>query len=468
MADFQLRKCAKSEQTHEEDRISLLPTEILLYILSFLKLKEVARASLVSKRWMGFWMFAVQLDFDASKVLKQLSALDDNNVLREKRRWYVEWVNKVLQSHKAMVIDEFRICFELDKSSQDDIDKWLRYAFSRRVQTLELNFLMHGHPEFLIFKPYLFPSCRILDQSCEKSSAESPSADLDNGICTLPLTDFKSLKSLTLAGVDITEKTLNFLINNFHCLERLTVSGSHSRDLTSVAVCRSSLKYLELTYCHYLKSIIVRDTCLASLKISWVCDLVLENVPMLVNVWVSRWMIRQVIPLLSSLLSRLEVLTLLLFNLENKEERGFHEVPQLTGLKQLILTVGAYKDDSLIRITSSFVQASPNLEKFVLELHWHGVRRTERKIEKVSSPPLQRLKVVEILGYFGRKADDELVMYFLENGTALERIILDPRSPEIMYRKRIKKPKAEKMARIHAGALFKELMIPSFVELVIL
>lgn len=57
-----------------EDHISLLPDNILVMILSFLTVKEAARTSALSKRWIGVWRFVVQLDFDASKVLKKLSS----------------------------------------------------------------------------------------------------------------------------------------------------------------------------------------------------------------------------------------------------------------------------------------------------------------------------------------------------------------------------------------------------------
>ncbi|CAI9111569.1 OLC1v1011820C1 [Oldenlandia corymbosa var. corymbosa] len=386
-SEFQLRKVAESEQS---DRISLLPTEILVHILSFLKLKEMARTSLVSKHWVELWMFAaVGLDFDGSKVLVGLATRkNEKSFLKKKRCQFVEWVNKVLQLHKAMVIDEFRICFELDKSSQRDIDEWLRFAFARGVQRLQLDLLKYGCPSHEISKPYIFPSCQILNQDSDNISSiseESPTTDVhDKGTRTLAFTDFKSLTSLVLEGVNVTGETLSFFLNKFHFLERLIVSGSSSRDLSSVVVCGSSppLKYLELTYCRYLKSITVRDSCLVSLKFTRVGDLVLENVPMLVDVWVCGVSVSRVIPLLScSLLSRLEVLDLYVMG-----EETFVQVPQLSALKELVLHVCAHEDDSIIHLIHSFMRSSSKSEKFVLELIWVGGFRSEREIEKVFKP----------------------------------------------------------------------------------
>ncbi|CAI9116774.1 OLC1v1018016C6 [Oldenlandia corymbosa var. corymbosa] len=324
LSDFHVMKCTNSEQYPEdEDRISLLSTDILVHILSFLKLKEAARTSLVSKLWVGLWMFAVvQLDFDASKVLLEIAAVrSEPSFLSKKRCHYVEWVNKVLQSHKAMVIDEFRICFELDESSQDDVDEWLLYAFAKRVKSLQLDFLQFGMPTAFVLEPYLFPSCRIFDQNVEENSIESLSIIHTKSFRTLRVTDFQSLRSLRLAGVDVTGETLHFLMEKFHLLEHLVVIGSQSEDLSSVLVCgSSSLKYLELTHCRCLKSIIVRDARhLVSLKYTWVSNVVLENVPELVDVWVSGWKFSRMILQLSSLLTRLESLTLRVSNSDVNE-----------------------------------------------------------------------------------------------------------------------------------------------------
>ncbi|CAI9116773.1 OLC1v1018016C3 [Oldenlandia corymbosa var. corymbosa] len=374
LSDFHVMKCTNSEQYPEdEDRISLLSTDILVHILSFLKLKEAARTSLVSKLWVGLWMFAVvQLDFDASKVLLEIAAVrSEPSFLSKKRCHYVEWVNKVLQSHKAMVIDEFRICFELDESSQDDVDEWLLYAFAKRVKSLQLDFLQFGMPTAFVLEPYLFPSCRIFDQNVEENSIESLSIIHTKSFRTLRVTDFQSLRSLRLAGVDVTGETLHFLMEKFHLLEHLVVIGSQSEDLSSVLVCgSSSLKYLELTHCRCLKSIIVRDARhLVSLKYTWVSNVVLENVPELVDVWVSGWKFSRMILQLSSLLTRLESLTLRVSNSDvNEDVTRFLKVPHPIGLKQLTLDVRASEDDSLLRLTSSFMKSCPNLEKFVLKV----------------------------------------------------------------------------------------------------
>lgn len=63
----------------------------------------------------------------------------------------------------------------------------------------------------------------------------------------------------------------------------------------------------------------------------------------------------------------------------------------------------------------------------------------------------EHLKMVEIVGYYGRTSDAELAMYFIENAVALEKIVIDPRN-QILERlpAGIAQIKKEEAARRHA------------------
>ncbi|KAL3504398.1 hypothetical protein ACH5RR_034239 [Cinchona calisaya] len=145
---FGLRKCSKREQL-PDDHISQLPHEILVHILSFLTLKEAARTSVLSKLWKNLWTYSVRLDFSdysASKRIASLKAAQYKSLRERERCKFVEWVNKVLQSHKALALDEFRVHFDLKRSSKEAINQWLQFVSARKVQRLEVD--LSGHDNF--------------------------------------------------------------------------------------------------------------------------------------------------------------------------------------------------------------------------------------------------------------------------------------------------------------------------------
>ncbi|KAL3504735.1 hypothetical protein ACH5RR_034576 [Cinchona calisaya] len=100
---------------HLEDRINQLSDDILVLILSFLKLKEAAQTSVLSRRWTTLLMYIHRLDFDDPKAL--LRILENSTEEMTEMHSYVNWVNRILQLHKSSTVDEFRLCFPFEKFS---------------------------------------------------------------------------------------------------------------------------------------------------------------------------------------------------------------------------------------------------------------------------------------------------------------------------------------------------------------
>lgn len=159
-------------------------------------------------------------------------------------------------------------------------------------------------------KAYPF-SYQPLDLSSGKASQKSQPGYGDIHPCSL--TDFKSLQTLSLKSLKVTGDVLECFIRNCPFLERLVLRQCSS--LVNFEVCGPSLalKFLEICQCFTLKSITIRDTNLVSLKITEVDSVVLQNVPMLVEVSLSGWFrnsIRNVISGISCCLAKLEFLSL--------------------------------------------------------------------------------------------------------------------------------------------------------------
>ncbi|CAI9110443.1 OLC1v1010466C4 [Oldenlandia corymbosa var. corymbosa] len=430
-SDFRHVKCSKKEQKLE-DGISQCPDDVLVSILSYLTLEDAARTSVLSKRWVNLWLFVSGLDFDTAKVWKGLEELkysEYHELRRINRQNYINWVNKVLQSHKATALDVFRIRFDLNNSSRDEIDKWLHYASARNLQSLELNLLRYDGFSFEVREAYAFPPDLL------GPSYENPSAPFPDGINSFV---FKNLRTLAFKSVAVSGEVVRFFLHNCPFLECLTVNNSHILDKFEVCGPSFALKHLEITDCPKLVSLIVSGANLVSLRFTERAknSLVIKNVPNLVDlniVWSPLgFSIGRMISCLCCCLSMLEILTFKVLACDitydyYEDVGGVVAVPQLTRLKQLTVVVGGPKDESLIPFTS-LIRASPNLEKFIVKFGSLSKPPKKRRASwKGLAFPLERLQVVEILGYTGRVTEMELVEYFLENVVALKRIVIDPR-----------------------------------------
>ncbi|XP_015072782.1 putative F-box protein At1g49610 [Solanum pennellii] len=385
----QRRSVLKKGVCIAEDRISQLPDEILVYILSSLTVEEASYTSILSRRWRSLWTCIDRLDFDATEPLDEVAS---KYKLRKK---YLRWVNSTLQMCKEQTLSQFRICFDLDKYAQYDIDKWLEFAFSRKVQRLELDLRIEEDYPRDFNNCYAFPARLLgLGDSAHSSSSKPHSDKLQ--IHPLVQQNFKSLKMLLLKSVNVTGQVLEFFLHNCPFIETMVVHESGT--LVNLEVVGPSLKlrHLEIWYCRNVESLKICDTNLVTLGTSS---------------------------------GRLEVLTLdACFSLEELEHYNF---PILAKLKKFVFITFRctlrWKGQSLLGCTS-IIRAAPQLKEFEIQVT-SSLLTEKRKCKKGIRWPLPHLKVVKLWGIYSGVLNLELVRYFLENAVALEKVIIDPTEP---------------------------------------
>ncbi|CAN1181015.1 Putative F-box/LRR-repeat protein At5g02700 [Linum perenne] len=241
------------------DWISELPDEILVNIISLLNFSEALSTSVLSSRWIHLWKSAVSvLDFDGSNLfdiqkpvlwplepfdMDQFIFLDydpinppkESPIVVAKRLMYRNSVNRVLREINVFQIKKFRVSFNLTgkNNSEGDIDRWIEFAISKRVEFLELSFgAMRDGFDFPYKADY------NLSGGCY-SYIRTPTG----------LSNIKHLRSLRLSYVDVEEGTIEYIIFNCPLLEELAVDNAKSAQNLRVAGSPSSplaLKYLEL------------------------------------------------------------------------------------------------------------------------------------------------------------------------------------------------------------------------------
>nr|XP_011466004.1 PREDICTED: F-box/FBD/LRR-repeat protein At5g22700-like [Fragaria vesca subsp. vesca] len=397
----------KSRDEYDKlDRISALPDDVLVYLVSRLPLKEAVATSVLSRRWQNVGLSTKTLRFDADDL-----SIDNNfqsywrqtKEYIEQGRWkYINWVNHMLQQHRGKHVEEFSVSFCLDSRFSSLINGWIQFAMENSVEKLELDF----QPEVSI--GYKFPSM---------------------GSCLYNI-GFKSLKVLQIRHVGVTGEVLEYLLSSCPLLERLSVSCT--TDLVNLRVVGPSiaLKYLVIRYCGNLKSIEIRDVNIVSfIYIGYVSiNLVISNLPLLSEVKISKetWHKDYLSVLFTQCcLSNIEILKLHIHGAVYTDNPA---LPLFASLKHLELQVISNYYRALYHLYN-FLKASPCLRRLVLQLQLYEVGPCcleIGEIEKAPDCPHNHLKVVEIDGYRAHTSAVEHVMYLIKNVVSLEKLVIDP------------------------------------------
>ncbi|CAL8172505.1 unnamed protein product [Prunus armeniaca] len=398
------RKIIKDDE-HKvvEDRISELPYEVIVSIVSLLPLKEAVATSILSRRWRYVWSSTTTLNletvnFEDPETLNYFCELDYDKRDQEEGHKYVNWVNHALKQHSGQSIERFRVIFFLDNVFTSSIDKWVQFAMEKRVQRLELDLLTTGgggwHDD-----DYTFPYKLLGMEKEDFASNVIPSLGSGGYYNNI---GFKSLKVIHFRHVGVTGEVVEFFLSNCPLLERLSLDVV--KNLVNLRVVGPSiaLKYLEIKYCQRLKNIEICDANIVSfIYCGSLIHLHLKNVPLLVDVTYYKWyayaeFTRIVFSQFSPCLSHLKILKL---DIREAVYNQNHVLPILANLRHLQLLVYADYHWSLGRL-ASFMKACPYMQRLVLGL---DLKTKMAKIEKAAECPHYSLKEVEISGYRGHK-----------------------------------------------------------------
>lgn len=106
MADSPDQTCTTRKRQRSSDRISVLPDDIIVRILSFVSMEEAVATSILSKRWRPLWTLVPiidlpDFDFDSSDI----------------QELFIEFVRNVLRFNKAVSLEKLRIQCNPDYAS---------------------------------------------------------------------------------------------------------------------------------------------------------------------------------------------------------------------------------------------------------------------------------------------------------------------------------------------------------------
>lgn len=104
----------------EVDLISSLHDVILQHILSFIPIELAIKTCLLSKRWRHVWCNIPSLPFDSYRLK-------------------VDFINETLTRYTAPKIINFHL-HAAENDTLPHIDTWIKFAMSRNVENLSLDF----------------------------------------------------------------------------------------------------------------------------------------------------------------------------------------------------------------------------------------------------------------------------------------------------------------------------------------
>ncbi|XP_013747052.2 FBD-associated F-box protein At2g26860 isoform X1 [Brassica napus] len=213
------------------DRISGLPDELLVRILTFVPTKVAVSTSILSKRWEFLWTWVPKLEFVDNKYGSDLAIRD--------------FINKNLPLLKAPVIESFLLKCYSSFFQPEDINQWVATTVSRRIVELDIDcqYCWSGEPCLLL--PSSLFTCESLVTL--KLNGEMILLDVPRTV-SLP-----KLKTLHLGRVTyLNNDCFRLLISYCPALEDLVIERNGQDNMKTVAVISASLQRLTLPIGHGL------------------------------------------------------------------------------------------------------------------------------------------------------------------------------------------------------------------------
>ncbi|ESQ44564.1 hypothetical protein EUTSA_v100034021mg, partial [Eutrema salsugineum] len=205
----------------ETGRISELPDDLLIRILSLVPTKDAVATMFLSKRWLSIWTMVPTLEYKDN---------EDEEESQKSVWWFLE---NSLKLHKAPVIDS--LCVELGSRCPIDVNvgKWVENAVDRRVLDLKIKLVWSADPTSLPTRLYSCESLVTLTLS-DKILVDFPSSSC--------LTSLRLLKLYSVVYKD-EDSVLRFL-SSCPVLKALFVSRENDDNVKKFTVKVPSLWWL--------------------------------------------------------------------------------------------------------------------------------------------------------------------------------------------------------------------------------
>ncbi|KAG7548443.1 F-box-like domain superfamily [Arabidopsis suecica] len=372
------------------DRISGLPDDVVVKILSFVPTKVAVSTSILSKRWEFLWMWLPRLEFISRKP-----------ELRD-------FIDRKLPLHRAPIIESLRLDLYRPFIKPEDIRRWIEIAVSRHVRELKIDYYSENEN--------IFPSSLFTCKSLVTLKLRNVTLmDIPSMVC---LPSLKTLQLETVKFVD--EEILQELLSICPVLEDLLVDCEDDENMKEFTIIVPSLLSLSLYIPDdwFLDGYEIDTPSLNYLKLEdWnylYHNSLIKNLPKLREAYVDvrPFLLKGVIESITSV----KHLTIC-------SERVYGDGFVFKELEHLNLCVCREDSSNLL---GQLLKDSPNLR--ILDISVVADHGTDERNGMVSwNQPnfvpeclLSSLQTLKWSQYFGRPQDRDIAVYILKNARHLE------------------------------------------------
>ncbi|KAG8472441.1 hypothetical protein CXB51_034188 [Gossypium anomalum] len=200
-------KARRIDEEDLADRLSELPDDVILHIMSSLPMKEAVRTCILSTRW--------------KDLFTSISNIELDGVLRKRalRNRFMEFVDGFLSLRKDISVDRFRLCYGPGIDHRK-INEWI-------LHFTDLEFGVFTCKTLLTLRLFNLPSLVLTIPTH----------------CCLP-----NLKGLHLTFLKFSDdESIRRLLSSCNSLEELLVQSCELSNLNKLSVCHPTLKRLTIS-----------------------------------------------------------------------------------------------------------------------------------------------------------------------------------------------------------------------------
>ncbi|KAJ0669104.1 putative F-box domain, FBD domain, leucine-rich repeat domain superfamily [Helianthus annuus] len=390
-----------STSENVDDRLSMMPEDILSRILSLMPTKFAARTSVLSKRWRYTWTSVTNLDFDYTRYLRSNEKIIKKFVDGNEEN-FIKFVDRALKFCRTSHVKLFRLhVSNYHHAIGSSVSNWINSAVRLNVRELDICVIQSELP-LSVFTCNTLTSLRLELSSCDFGGWEFPST------IYLPC-----LKTLDIVGCNNPQA----IHGCCPVLESLSLEVSCEEDFVLNI---PTLKWLKVLICRSGYSIVSKIMlCVPKLEYLFVDGVLssffeMEDVSSLVGASIACWHC-ELDFLLADILNKLRGVQ----NLSIEKFPYTSPLPIFPNMKQLELT-GTWRQGEI----TQFLESCPELKILIIDfVDWRDFKKQKPENSMlIPACMLTNLTTIKFSKWDGDTCDMKFLEYMLGNALVLKTV----------------------------------------------